>query len=100
MNPLSLFSTGPCFKFSLNSSFSNTKGIFTPDFLPTPHISRTFGSKRENRLATLCFESDVYDELRLRYFLHPQISLLNIPSPATSLSAAREEAKSRGCRLL
>ncbi|MBD2536452.1 hypothetical protein H6G97_47120 [Nostoc flagelliforme FACHB-838] len=45
----------------------------TPLIPPIVHISRTFGSKRENRLATLCFKSDVYDGLRLRYFLYPQI---------------------------
>ncbi|MGJ5633918.1 hypothetical protein [Nostoc sp. CALU 1950] len=64
--------------------------ISVPDFPPTSypitalvHISRTFGSKRENQLATLCFKSDVYNGLRLRYFPHPQISLLTTPSPAT-----------------
>ncbi|MEH2376019.1 hypothetical protein [Nostoc sp.] len=35
----------------------------TPLNTPIAYISRAFGSKRENRLATLCFKSDVYDGL-------------------------------------
>ncbi len=34
-------------------------------------------------MSTPRFESDVYDGLRLRYFLHPQICLLSALLPAT-----------------
>ncbi|MBC1222840.1 hypothetical protein GNF10_14995 [Nostoc sp. UCD121] len=40
--------------------------------------------------------SDVYDGLRLRYFLHLQISLLNTPSPAImSVGCQGRSSKSR-----
>ncbi|WP_335169590.1 hypothetical protein [Nostoc sp.] len=71
--------------------------IFAPDFLPTPHISRTFGSNRENRLATLCFKSDVYDGLSGVATL----SIPRFPYSATHhqqpclLAAVRRSSKSR-----